>query len=452
MKSTEVSLVSSTAAQAQLGEHLLQRFVPGLERGVHWGLERIEEFLGATGDPHLSYPVIHVGGTNGKGSVAASLASVLNLQGHSVGLYTSPHLCSFNERIQVGSSCVTDRMLRELISELGPEMEKCGLSFFEAVTGLAFHVFQRSDIGIAVIEVGLGGRLDATNVVEPISTIITNIQMDHKAYLGETKQQIAREKLGIVKEGTPLFTSETDAELLDIFSAICGNRNSTLTSTFYENPITQMDISVEGTSFYSYHNTWDVTKVCTPLIGRHQALNTCLAMAVLDNLPDKFRPGVDVLEKGIKQVNWPGRIQIEKRNDVTWVFDVAHNKAGAAALVDTLNHLDLPSPSILLVSVLGDKDWEGIFLEMAGQVDHVILTQSSSAPNERRWDLNEVSAILDWSGIEVCPDLGKAVAKAQVEARSGTVVVTGSAHTVGDVLNELELNPYSTEKMVRNIS
>ncbi len=425
--------------RADFRGNLLEQFVPGIERGVRWGLDRVRKFLANTGNPHLSYPTIHVGGTNGKGSVAASLTSVLSLQGHSVGLYTSPHLCSVNERIRIGSTCVDDRTLQDLISELGPEMDRCGLSFFEAITGLAFHLFQRSNIEIGVIEVGLGGRLDATNVVDPISTVITNIQMDHRAYLGETKEEIAREKLGIVKEGVPLFTSEVDKELLDIFDSVCRDKKTSLFTTFYDNPVSQVEVGFQGTSFKSSYESWGEIETFTPLVGAHQAINTSLSMAVLEQLPDRFRPRRKILTKGISRVNWPGRIQIEKKNGLTWVFDIAHNKAGASALVDTLKHLELDHPSVLLVSVLGDKDWKGIFFELVDEVDHVILTQSISAPHERRWDLNEVSTILDCSKLEVCPDFGDALLMAKAMALSGTVVVTGSAHTVGDVLNSLDL-------------
>tara|TARA_B110000014_G_scaffold257874_2_gene243114 strand:+ start:40 stop:1398 length:1359 start_codon:yes stop_codon:yes gene_type:complete len=429
-------------------ESFLERFVPSMGGSVHWGLERIGKFLKNTGNPHVNYPVIHVGGTNGKGSVAASLASVLGVKGHSVGLYTSPHLCSFNERIQLGSKYASDQSLRDLIRDVGPEMERCGLSFFEAVTGLAFHMFEREGIDLAVVEVGLGGRLDATNVVRPISTVITNIEMDHKDYLGETKKQIAKEKLGIVKEGIPLFTSESDEGVIAMFEEVCRQRNSSLFSTFNDNPLSQVKISREGTSFTSSFHSWGEVEVVTPLIGKHQAMNTCLALSVLDQLPDALRPEYDVVAEGIRLVDWPGRTQVENRDGVTWVLDIAHNKAGAVALVETLKHLQLESPSVLLVSVLSDKDWEGIFSELVNEAEHVILTQSLSSPSERRWDLNKVSAVLNLASVKVCPDFNEALMMADRLGSSGSVVVTGSAHTVGDVLNRLDFEPNSETRMV----
>ena len=439
---------SSILEMARYEARFLERFVPSMGGSVHWGLERIRKFLKNTGDPHVNYPVIHVGGTNGKGSVAASLASVLSVKGHSVGLYTSPHLCSFNERIQLGSKCATDQSLIDLIRDLGPEMERCGLSFFEAVTGLAFHMFEREGIDLAVVEVGLGGRLDATNVVWPISTVITNIEMDHKDYLGETKEQIAKEKLGIVKEGVPLFTSESGEGVLAMFKEVCRQRHSSFSSICHDNPLSQVKISRAGTSFISSFHSWGEVGVVTPLIGEHQAINTCLALSVLDQLPDAFKPGYDVVAKGIRLVDWPGRTQVENRDGVTWVLDIAHNKAGAAALVKTLKHLQLESPSVLLVSVLSDKDWEGIFSELVNEAEHVILTQSLSSPSERRWDLNKVSAILDLPSVKVCPDFNDALVMADRLGSSGSVVVTGSAHTVGDVLNRLDFEPHSRSRMI----
>ena len=452
MNQPEVTREELSLGNPQFAENLLQQFVPGMERGFHLGLGRIEKFLENTGKPHTKYPVIHIGGTNGKGSVAATLASVLGLQGLSVGLYTSPHLCAFNERIQLNSECVTDDKLEELIRDVGPEMERCGLSFFEAVTALAFHIFERAQIDIAVVEVGLGGRLDATNVVQPLSTVITNIEMDHKAYLGDTKRKIAKEKLGIVKEGAPLFTSETDEEMLAMFEAACRKKNSFLFPTQRDNPLSHLEISATGTSFTSSFDSWGEIDVITPLIGEHQAVNTCLALSVLDQLPDEFRPNGDAIVQGIRRVEWPGRTQVENREGVTWVLDIAHNKAGASALVQTLRQLQLERPIILLVSVLGDKDWKGIFLELAKEVDHVILTQSLSAPGERRWDLNEVSAILDLPSSELRPNFGDALTVAQALGSSGSVVVTGSAHTVGDVLSLLDWESYLRKRKVEIVT
>jgi dihydrofolate synthase/folylpolyglutamate synthase len=440
MKSEEKLLENSGQEEIDLACYLLDQFVPGMERGVHWGLERIRKFLTNTGAPHLKYPVIHIGGTNGKGSVAASLTSVLSLQGYSVGLYTSPHLCSFNERIQIDGSCVKNETLKDLIIELGPEMNRCGLSFFEATTGLAFHMFQRSKVEIAIIEVGLGGRLDATNVVEPISTVITNIQMDHREYLGDTKEEIAFEKLGIVKEGIPLFTSETDKHLLEMFSRVCRERKSQLFPTFYENPVTQVEVSLQGTSFKSWYKSWGNLEIFTPLIGDHQAINTSLALAVMEQLPGPFLPKKEALIEGSSLVDWPGRIQVEKKSGVTWIFDIAHNQAGASALANTLNCLQLEGPTVVLVSVLVDKDWKGIFFELVNVADYVVLTQSISAPIDRRWDLSEVSTILDDSEVKVCPDFADALVMVETLAQTGTVVVTGSAHTVGDVLSTLDFD------------
>ena len=181
----------------------------------------MEAFLHDTGDPHLGIPCVHVGGTNGKGSVASTVATVLDSAGHRAGLYTSPHLCSFRERFQIRGVPVGDDELRELVRELDPEIRRHSLTFFEAATGLAFHLFRNREVAVSVIEVGLGGRLDATNVVTPFLTAITNVDLDHCDYLGSSLDEIAREKAGIIKSGVPLLTSEPDDRIRSVLAATC---------------------------------------------------------------------------------------------------------------------------------------------------------------------------------------------------------------------------------------
>ncbi|HAB29479.1 MAG TPA: bifunctional folylpolyglutamate synthase/dihydrofolate synthase, partial [Gemmatimonadetes bacterium] len=195
------------------GDLLLNELFPHVPHGIQWGLGRMEAFLRDTGDPHLGIPCVHVGGTNGKGSVASTVATVLDSAGHRAGLYTSPHLCSFRERFQIGGVPVGDGELRELASELDRDIRRHSLTFFEAATALAFHLFRKKGVEVSVVEVGLGGRLDATNVVAPFLTAITNVDLDHCDYLGSTLNEIAMEKAGIIKSGVPLLTAEPDRRI-----------------------------------------------------------------------------------------------------------------------------------------------------------------------------------------------------------------------------------------------
>jgi len=208
---------------------LVRRLFPPLATGVHWGLERTERALAALGDPHRGYACLHVGGTNGKGSVTCTLASVLHRAGHRTGAYTSPHLCSFRERIMIDGRPLSERALLSYAEEVGPVVVGCGLTFFEAVTVLALHVFAREGVGMAVLEVGLGGRLDATNVVRPEVAAVTNVARDHAEFLGDTLEEIAAEKGGIIKPDVPFVTAEPSGPSLDVLTRIARARRAPMT-------------------------------------------------------------------------------------------------------------------------------------------------------------------------------------------------------------------------------
>jgi len=368
------------------GDPLIDELFPDVAHGIEWGLGRMEAFLHDTGDPHLGIPCVHVGGTNGKGSVASMVATVLVEAGHEAALYTSPHLCSFRERFQIGGEPVGDDELRDLARELGPEIRRHALTFFEATTGLAFHLFQRRAVEVSVIEVGLGGRLDATNVVAPFLTAITNVDLDHCDYLGSTLSEIAIEKAGIIKTGVPLFTAEADERIRSVLSATCDS----LRSPFIAVPsdVGQMSVEVreDHTAFDVSTTEWGELRLQTPLLGEHQAVNGALAVGLLERMPRKFRPDRAALMGGMSRVDWPGRVQVEHLDGTTWVFDMAHNTAGAAALAAVLGRLKLHRPVVVLTAVLGDKDWREMLPPLFKRADHAILTQAPSAPMARRWD------------------------------------------------------------------
>ena len=421
------------------GDPLLDELFPHVPRGIKWGLERMEAFLRDTGDPHLSIPCVHVGGTNGKGSVASTVASVLNSAGHRAGLYTSPHLCSFRERFQISGDPAGDDELRALARELDPEIRRHSLTFFEAATGLAFHLFRRRRVEVSVIEVGLGGRLDATNVVTPFLTAITNVDLDHCDYLGSTLNEIALEKAGIVKSGVPLLTAEPDARIRSVLSATCDSLIAPFIHVPSEPGSMSVDVREDYTAFDVSTVAWGRLRLQTPLPGEHQAVNGALAVALLERMPPHFRPDRTALVQGIVRVNWPGRVQVEHLEGRTWVFDIAHNTAGAAALASVLGRLQLRRPIVALTAVLGDKDWREMLPPLFARADHAVLTQAPSAPLARRWDPH--AAVTETgSGIaEIRTDFDDALHRARELAGSGTIVVTGSAHTVGDALRALGL-------------
>ena len=421
------------------GDPLLDELFPHVPHGIQWGLDRMDAFLRDTGDPHVGIPCVHVGGTNGKGSVASTVASVLNCAGHRVGLYTSPHLCLFRERFQISGDPVSEDELRALARELDPEIRRHSLTFFEAATGLAFNLFRREAVDVSVIEVGLGGRLDATNVVTPFLTAITNVDLDHCDYLGSTLSEIASEKAGIIKSGVPLLTAEPDDRIRAVLSATCASLGAPFLHVRSDLEEMSVDVREDHTGFDVSTAEWGRLRIRTPLLGEHQAVNGALAVALLERMPRRFRPDRAALEEGMKRLHWPGRVQIEHLEGRTWVFDIAHNTAGAVALASALERLELQRPVVVLTAVLGDKDWREMLPPLFERADHAILTQAPSAPLERRWD-PDMAVTETGSGIaEIRPDFDDALDRARELAGAGTIVVTGSAHTVGDALRALGL-------------
>lgn len=421
-----------------VGPHLDELF-SGLTHGIEWGLERMEGFLRETGNPHESYSAVHIGGTNGKGSVAATIASVLDQTGPSTGLYTSPHLCSFRERFRVAGQPVEEDELRALVGEFKDVILRHELTYFEAATALAFHLFERRGVDLAVVEVGLGGRLDATNVVTPLVSAITNVAKDHSEYLGETLVEIAREKAGIIKTGVPLLTTCRDDDVLAILEETCTRRGAPISVLESDPASLGVEVTEEGTCFVAATRTWGPLQLCTPLVGAHQAVNGALAAAVLQALPPAFQPSLDDVLAGVAGVRWPGRSQVLRRQGRTWLFDAAHNLAGACALAAVLDRLSLPRPVVLFAAVLDDKHWRAILPSLLEATDHAVFTQAPSAPTERRWDPNEASSHFGSASVEVYQDFGAALDRARALAGSGTVVVTGSNHTVGDALGAIEI-------------
>jgi len=427
---------------------LLNELFPRLSGGIRWGLERTRRLLAAAGDPHHDYPVIHVGGTNGKGSVCATLATALRCAGHRVGLYTSPHLCTFRERIQVDGTPVSEAELVRAAESLWPEVGRESPSFFEATTAIAFLALARARVDIAVVEVGLGGRLDATNVVTPAVTVLTNVELDHVQLLGPTLDRVAAEKAGILKTGVPAVTGEHASPAIDVFREHAERAGAAL-HVLRPDALHDVRTSVAGATFRFATGTWGTLDLRTPLPGRHQAHNAALAVAALELLPGAYRPDRDSVVRGVASVFWPGRIQVIRRYGRTWVFDVAHNVAGVQALASALQEMALPRPCVTLVGVLGDKDWRGMLGPLHDACDRMVLTMPPTAPADRRWDPHAVLHELSFTRATAVPDFGAALAHAwqasAAHAAEGTILVTGSFHTVGDAMLALGMAPYGAD-------
>ena len=394
---------------------------------IKFGLDTTRALLAELGDPHELIPSVHVGGTNGKGSVTALVSAALREAGWRVGSYTSPHLVSFRERVTVDAAPISEAAVAMWTERLQPLADHLGATFFETTTAMAFADLAARGAEVAVIEVGLGGRLDSTNVIRPMASVVTKIEMDHQKYLGDTLAAIAREKAWIAKPGAPFVVGETRPEILEVLHAEAGNSVAAL------DPGAKADVRVvPAASLYDGE---------LALLGSHQRRNAAVARAVLEALPPPYRPPDAALRRGFAGATVPGRLEPRGK----WLFDVAHNPDGVAALTRAIVELSPPRPVHALVSILGDKAWPEMLVQLDRVVDRGILTVTPSAEG-RRWDIewlrrwladpNRPPARAAW---RLEPDFERALA--EVQQGAGTVLVTGSFHTVGDVMEVLGLSP-----------
>jgi dihydrofolate synthase/folylpolyglutamate synthase len=405
--------------------------------GIRLGLERTERLLAGADHPHRRFRALHIAGTNGKGSVSALCESALRAAhpGRTIGMYTSPHLVSFAERIRIGGRPIALDALADAEARLRPEVERLEATFFEATTALAFLCFAEAGVDLAVVEVGLGGRLDSTNVVDPLATAVTNVALDHTEYLGESLEEIASEKAGIFKPGVPAAIGETALGPRDVLRRRAAEAGAPLTEVDADRAVSDVRIDLDGTRFRLASEHWGSRELRIPLIGAHQARNAALAAELLAVLPEDVRPPWEAIEAGFAETRWAGRMQVVRQRGATWIFDVAHNPAGVAALADALDSVDLPRPVVLITAILADKAWEEMLPPLLARADAAVLTVADSAPQNRRWDPERVARALDASiPVRVIPRLEDALMRAETLAPYGTLLVTGSVHTVGDAL------------------
>jgi dihydrofolate synthase/folylpolyglutamate synthase len=354
--------------------------------------------------------------------VSTLIAEALEAAGWRVGLYTSPHLVSFRERIRVNGTPISEDAVATWTGLLEQPVRELGATFFEATTAIALADFAARGVEIAVIEVGLGGRLDSTNVIRPMVSGVTRIARDHMKYLGDSLEAIAREKAGIAKPGVPFVIGESSPGL------VASLRQQARVVQGSQERIVTVPPGREWTGPLG-------------LAGPHQRRNAAIAAAILDELPPPWRPDLAAIEQGFGRAHLPGRFDRRGR----WVFDVAHNPDGMDALVRALEAADLPRPVHALVSILGDKEWPEMLVRLDSAIDRGVLTMAPTAA-ERGWD---AAWLRDWlnrpdrpparAQWTLVPDFQQALATVQQGA--GTMVVTGSFHTVGDVMQSLGIEP-----------
>jgi dihydrofolate synthase / folylpolyglutamate synthase len=401
-----------------------------------FGLERTTALLSALGSPDRRYPSIHVAGTNGKGSSVATMAALLTAKGLRVATYTSPHLVDFRERMVVGGEMISSDDVVAFISRNMRLIEELGASFFEATTAMAFDHFARAGADVAVIEAGLGGRLDSTNVIRPIVAGVTSIGLDHTEYLGSTLEAIAGEKAGIFKLGRPAVIGERDPRIRDLLAEHATRAGASSVRTSDEMRLSRVDVDASGTSCDVEWRGERLT-LRTPLAGRHQADNLAFSLVTLDAAGPRYSVTLSEAARHLADVYVSGRFQQRGR----YIFDVAHNPAGVEVFVQTLRAVSPPGPITALLCVLGDKDWRSMMRVLSGVASRFVLTMAPTAPASRAWNLDDASAFARTLGVDVEVNADFAAALGRADAGAGTVLVTGSFHTVGDALALLQVSP-----------
>ena len=367
----------------------------------------------------------------------ATAEAILQARGLKVGKYTSPHLVDFRERIVVDGAAIAPEAVAEFIERWTPAVEEMGASFFEATTAMAFDHFARAEVDVALVETGLGGRLDSTNVIRPLAAGVTSIGFDHMEYLGTQLHDIAREKAGIFKTGVPAVIGEPDAEVRGWLAQSARMAGASAIRIAAE------EMRVSGVSLTGARTRFrlralgDERVIETPLVGRHQAANFAFTIALLDAAGPPYAATLAEAAEAVGNVRLPGRFQRVGQ----WIFDVAHNADGARTLAASVANVAPPAPLTVLLCVLADKDWRAMLDALSDVAAQFILTDAPTAPTNRRWPLREVMEYAAQRGYaaQLEPDFDTALQLAS--GGRGTTLVTGSFHTVGDAMARLQLSP-----------
>jgi dihydrofolate synthase/folylpolyglutamate synthase len=400
--------------------------------GMKLGLERIRETCKQLGNPQENYKVIHVAGSNGKGSTVTIIASILRAAGYSVGTYTSPHLSRFTERIAVDGKEIPETDVVRLFDEIC-EIE-CGEkpSFFEVTTAMAFKRFAEQNVDFAVIEVGLGGRLDATNIVKPAVSVITNIALEHTEILGDTLEKIAVEKAGIIKDGVPLVTATQNISVYNIFKERCKEKGCRMFRVGEDLKFERTGGNLDRQEF-SFSGLNDYEKLKLPLLGEHQLHNAAAAIGAIEALSlGGTKISEKAVRKGLASIKWPGRLEIVQRNPLV-VLDCAKDVLGMESLRKAVQDTFDYDKMTAVISISDDKKI-GLMLEQILPItDRVIATR-----HRVRGRAVEPSVIVNMArksgkNAEVVDDVRGAVKKAlKIAGKNDLVLVTGSVFTVGE--------------------
>lgn len=409
------------------------------QHGVKLGLEKIAILCDALGHPEGSFRSVLVAGTNGKGSVAAMVDTALQAAGLRTGRFTSPHLVNLEERFCTNGACVSRGDLTSLAQDLQNTVGellasgniKTPPTFFEATTAIAFMLFQRTGVEVAILEVGMGGRFDATNIVSPAATVITSVDFDHTQFLGKTLPEIAVEKAGVVRSDGLVVTGETKPQALDVIRKLCRERGARLIEVSQD---VSMQIALrDGLTelvMTTPHRTYG--PLVLSLRGRHQAHNAGIAVRLLEELDDRHPIPERAIKAGLVRTRWPGRLELIRAGARAWaLLDAAHNVAAAAALGRYLGEV-YPGGLPLILAAMRDKDVAGMLQRLKPVASRIVCT---APDNPRAWPADKVSRM----AAEHCPGIPRTVADSPAAALdeawqdNETICVAGSVYLIGEV-------------------
>ena len=442
------------------------QFLYGLQQfGANFGLENTRKLAALVGNPQTKLRFIHVAGTNGKGSTCAMLESIYRAAGLRVGLFTSPHLVSFRERIQINRQLIPETDLIRLVAEVAAGILPGGqnvadtkhagglptafgvdavpggkmppatagrmpaATLFEVVTVLALKFFAEQKCDLVIWETGLGGRLDATNIVTPLASVITNIAFDHQQWLGETLEKIAAEKAGIIKRGVPVLTATENPEALAVIKKIAQEKMAPLTI-----------LTAAGRPPLVQFAALDPDAAPLPLLGEHQKLNAALALATVAVLQKQIPVAKEKIGEGLANLHWLGRLQlIEKPNGQKFLLDGAHNVAGVEALGWALTKIGAPAKGAFIIGLLGDKDWRTMCEMLAPRAAKFFTVPVANARTADAQELAEtIRSANPAAAVVVCQSFSAALIASKNEPY---IVVTGSLYLVGEALESLGFSP-----------
>ncbi|MCX6012931.1 MAG: bifunctional folylpolyglutamate synthase/dihydrofolate synthase [Chloroflexi bacterium] len=407
---------------------------------ANFDLRRMELLMNALDNPHMASRTIHIAGSKGKGSTAAMIASSLSSAGYSVALYTSPHLITIRERMMINGKYISPEQFGKLTSLLFPKVNAINktanygkLTTFEILTALAFCYFRENKVDFQVVEVGMGGRLDATNIVKPEITVITSISIDHTAILGNTLTEIAGEKCGIIKSKVPLVTSPQKPEVMTVIKDFCDRLNSNLTSIGNDYSWERLKHSLNEQSFH-LKTTRAAYVLTTPLLGDHQIENAATAVSALEIL----KVEKNAIQAGLLNVHWPGRLEILMKEPATLVVDGAHNTDSAKKLIEAIKQYFNYRYLIMIIGISADKDIKGIVNVLAPSCKIVYTTRSR---NPRSADPIALASEFSKCGITsfVTSNVSEAISQALTSAGEHDLIcATGSLFVVAEVIERMK--------------